>query len=1073
MTDYQIDSRSRCVIQNFSNKRPFSSFLPGIAGKFGTPLWVFYVNRGQAIACFGVQDKDAPIVEFQPANKAYRLTPYESFRTFIKLHNGSSTAFYEPFAPWSVGDQSVMIISSNELELQATNLDLGISTNIRYFLLTNEPFAGLVRQVTIENTSRMDVELEILDGLPVLIPYGIGDRGLKDFSRTLEAWMDVSLLDPGIPFYRMLASSADTDQVAKIQSGHFYLSFDGDGQLLPVLTDPGLVFGQRSDLQTPENFLQNKLEEIAGNNLQTRGKTPCGFAALRSGLAPGTQVQINSLIGNAPDANLVVDHQARLRKTHYLEEKRSEARQLVEELTKGIHTKSGFPEFDAYCRQTFLDNGLRGGFPVILPENEEPRIVYHLFSRKHGDLERDYNLFTLTPEPFSQGNGNFRDINQNRRNDVFFEPRVGDFNIRTFVNLIQPDGYNPLVLKGSIFTVDLQKLERLSARVAIPQPVREVLSKPFRLGELWSVMKDLQADRSEDQEISFDTLLGLADQSIETEFHEGYWIDHWVYNLDLIEDYLGVYPDKKFDLLFGESGYTYYDSQYFVKPRSEKYVSIGGHIRQYASIAMDAEKSALLESRHESPNFVRGDHGKGKVFYSTLFEKLVLISLLKFTTMDPEGMGIEMEAGRPGWYDALNGLPGLLGSSLPETFELQRLVIFLESALVEYKTTINLPAEAALLLRKTMNLIDIYNHNNAPGRDYDYWDSISSARENYRQQVRFGFSGLQESLSGDELLACLQQMMNKMEAGIERIISLDYKPLPTYFFYEVIEYEYIVDEQNQRKMDEFQRPFVHTRKFQRHTLPAFLEGPTKFLKLLPDKQDAARLHSQVMNSELYDQKLGMFRVCTSLANQSFEIGRARAFTPGWLENESIWTHMSFKYLLALLESNLYEDFNTHFQKSLPINMDPQIYGRSPLENCSFLVSSANPDKSLHGAGFVARLSGVAAEFISIWRIMMAGKQPFFMQDGNLNLSFKPVLPSWLFSESGTLSFTFLGQAVVKYYNASKLNTYSSAIRQEKIKLSFTDGNEITIQGDVIGHPFAGWVRDGRVNTIEIFLEENP
>ncbi len=26
-----------------------------------------------------------------------------------------------------------------------------------------------------------------------------------------------------------------------------------------------------------------------------------------------------------------------------------------------------------------------------------------------------------------------------------------------------------------------------------------------------------------------------------------------------------------------------------------------------------------------------------------------------------------MEAGRPGWYDALNGLPGLFGSSMPET----------------------------------------------------------------------------------------------------------------------------------------------------------------------------------------------------------------------------------------------------------------------------------------------------------------------------------------------------------------------------------------------------------------------
>jgi len=37
-------------------------------------------------------------------------------------------------------------------------------------------------------------------------------------------------------------------------------------------------------------------------------------------------------------------------------------------------------------------------------------------------------------------------------------------------------------------------------------------------------------------------------------------------------------------------------------------------------------------------------------------------------------MGIEMEAGKPGWYDALNGLPGLFGSSVGETAELIRLI---------------------------------------------------------------------------------------------------------------------------------------------------------------------------------------------------------------------------------------------------------------------------------------------------------------------------------------------------------------------------------------------------------------
>jgi hypothetical protein len=130
MTDYYIDQNSRFVIKDFSKKRSFSSFLPGIAGMLGIPLWVFYVNRGQAIASFGVKDKDSPIMEFQPANKAYRITPYEGFRTFIKLQRNNSTSFYEPFVPWSSGDQSQMFIGMNELEIQTTNLKNGLNTTV-------------------------------------------------------------------------------------------------------------------------------------------------------------------------------------------------------------------------------------------------------------------------------------------------------------------------------------------------------------------------------------------------------------------------------------------------------------------------------------------------------------------------------------------------------------------------------------------------------------------------------------------------------------------------------------------------------------------------------------------------------------------------------------------------------------------------------------------------------------------------------------------------------------------------------------------------------------------------------
>ncbi len=59
----------------------------------------------------------------------------------------------------------------------------------------------------------------------------------------------------------------------------------------------------------------------------------------------------------------------------------------------------------------------------------------------------------LAPTFLSQGNGNYRDVNQNRRNDVWFNRDVKDSSLINFLNLIQADGYNPLIVKGAIFVI--------------------------------------------------------------------------------------------------------------------------------------------------------------------------------------------------------------------------------------------------------------------------------------------------------------------------------------------------------------------------------------------------------------------------------------------------------------------------------------------------------------------------------------------------------------------------------------------------------------------------------------------
>ena len=102
-------------VEGYNHAEPFSSFLPGIAGKWGIPTWCFYVNRGQAIASFGVRDKDGQILEFQSFNQACMRIDREGFRTFLRVGDKS---VHEPFSrDASARVQQTMDVAPGELTL--------------------------------------------------------------------------------------------------------------------------------------------------------------------------------------------------------------------------------------------------------------------------------------------------------------------------------------------------------------------------------------------------------------------------------------------------------------------------------------------------------------------------------------------------------------------------------------------------------------------------------------------------------------------------------------------------------------------------------------------------------------------------------------------------------------------------------------------------------------------------------------------------------------------------------------------------------------------------------------------
>ncbi len=1068
---YRLKSDGEFVISNYNFSRPFADFFPGIAGKYGIPMWTFYVNRGQGIASFGTKDKDHSILEFFPADKAWQLVSLRGFRTFIKLANGKDIAYYEPFhnglANFGFKITNSMHITSYDLRIKENNLSLGLETEVEYFTVPNDSYAALVRIVTIKNTSRSNKKIQLLDGLPQIIPFGTGNLFLKKLSRTIEAWMTVKNLENCVPFYKLDVDPTDRPEVVHIKEGNFYLGFHyrkNKPCIIKPIIDPTAVFGPVTDLSCPYNFLHEKNFNYPEGQI-SRNKTPSGMLLLDMELQKGEAKTFFALAGYMRSQEILNASLKRITAPGYLQQKRKENREIILGLQQDIATESSSPEFDLYAKQTYLDNIMRGGYPVLF-KSARNTSVFYLYARKHGDLERDYNKFQLEPSYFSQGNGNYRDINQNRRSDIWFNPEIGEHNVITFFNLLQADGFNPLVVKGMRFalkaSVDLKNTlagmveEKYLARLEL------FVTKPFTPGSFLFFLEEAGIKLKTTPEKLLNTVIECSLEQQDAEHGEGFWTDHWTYNLDLLKNYLGVYPEKLKELVFEKKAFTFFDNTEVVRPREEKYILRDKAVRQLHSVIPDNTKRELIKKRNAPHNIVRTQNGLGEIYQTTMINKLLCLAANKLASLDPSGIGIEMEANKPNWFDALNGLPALFGSSLCETLELKRLLLFIRSALEKTALAkVYVSAETYQFLVDLGRLVQDYLGSDNANRDYIYWDKSSALKEQYRHQTKLGFSGKENELDCAYLASILDNAIRKLDIGIAKARDEKKDIYCAYFMHEVAEHQPL------------KAPAVKPTRFIQKRLPLFLEAQMHALRLTQDTKKARSLYRALKDSALYDKKLKMYKVTAALADMPEEIGRCRVFTPGWLENESIWLHMEYKYLLEVLSAGLCEEFYDDFRKALIPFQDPARYGRNILENSSFLVGSAFPDKELHGNGFVARLSGSTAEFLQIWRTINVGKRPFRLDaGGRLSLKFEPLLAGWLFTkDSKTYSFNFLGKIRVTYHNPARKNTFGSNNAViKKILLTDANGKKSEINSDTVPSPYAQQIRSRQIQRIDISLE---
>lgn len=1050
---YYFDDRDGFVIENYNDLPPFAGFLPGIAGVLGRPAWVFYVNRGQGVASFGVRNKDGAFLEFFPADKAYQLTSSRGFRTFLKIGEGFRTTAYEPFQRGAGAKvRQRMRVTPHEIGIEEVNPALGLSIRADMFTLPEAPVSGLVRRVEIANLTSGPKRLQIVDGLPQVQPYAMNQWILKFMSRTAEAFMRVEGADGNRPFYRLRVWPTDSPQVEPVEAGNFFIGLL-DGELNPAIVDPECVFGLAGDFAAAERFFSTVDLDLANQVLANQ--TPAAMQTLAFDLAAGESRVFYGIYGHAASAEVFEQFVAEARSNAYLERKRIRNRELIDALYRRAFTATAKPLFDQHAQQCYLDNGLRGGFPTSVPGRQ----ILYLFGRKHGDLERDYNDFLLQDTPYSEGNGDFRDVLQNRRVDVFFEPALGDRNIRYFFNLIQPDGYNPCSLRNWRFVVD--SAQNLSHYFAVVPGLEALLAREFKYAELWQLL-DSASDRAD--ELIGEILAGA--QTVEdAEFDRGYWSDHWTYLVDLLVAYQAIFPDRLPDLFLGNP-YTFFDPTHFVAPRAAKYHATANGLRQYGAVQFSEAKKALIEARTSRRYQVRWQRGTGAIVYTTLLGKILTLVANKLASLDPAGIGIEMEADRPGWCDALNGLPGILGSAVNETIELLRLVDFTTEALAGRDGIAVLPAELAELIDGLHALLTTPNLSAA-----QFWRDSGALKEAYRERVFMGFDGEQREFAWAAVRAFLGEVSSHLKGAIAKAKTPE--GIATYFAYEA---------KNDRSLE---GGTVADLQFEPKPLPLFLEGFVHALRIA-DTSEARRLYDAVRTSELFDGKLGMYRLNAPLGEQALDLGRIGVFNYGWLENGSIFLHMHYKFVLEMLRAGLVDEFYANIEQLLVAFRDPAQYKRNPVENSSFLVSSGfSVDARQHGRGCVARLSGSTVEFLHLWTHLFLGPRPFGVEQGALRFQPTPVLHSSLFTEQAQILKPFgdeeslpeasaacaiFGSTLLVYLNPQRINTFGAGgASPRRYHLHWRDGSTQTVTSAYLEGKNAEALRRGEFRRVDVEL----
>lgn len=639
----EIEGESYFRIERSSEMAPFLINLVSANNH-----WLFISSNGALTA--GRRNADTALFPYCTQDKLFEQSSTVGSASMLWVDRSEYGAprFWEPFKEANHGETIQRNLYKNQTgnKLIFEELNFAVGVSFRYLWTFSDLF-GFARKAWVENLLQEPVRVRILDGIQNLVPYGLDQAFVNQYSNLSDAYKKSELL-PGANLGVFYLSSIPTDRAEPSEGLRctiaWHFGIEAKATLLSsrqrdafrngkTLASEKDVRGMRgsylieSDIELDAGGVKNwwlvaeinqdaaQVESLKlalnspsiGERLEVDIKKNASDLRLKVASADGLSLTSDRLRDSRHYSNTlfnimrggVFSDAFQVNVSDFVDYIESRNRSVFSGLKDRLESKFGDRAKVDYDELVQWVSESGEGNLIRLAREYLPLT----FSRRHGDPSRPWNRFSIETQdkmgnPVLGYEGNWRDIFQNWEALACSYPGFLEGMIFRFLNSSTVDGYNPYRITRD--GIDWETIEADSP---------------------WSNI--------------------------------GYWGDHQIiYLLKLLETSVRYHPDVLRAML-GESIFTYAHVPYRIRSFSD----IWENPRE--TIDFSDEDAAKINDRCSAI----GTDGKllansdGKIVEATLVEKLLVPLLSKLSNLIPDG-GIWMNTQRPEWNDANNALVG-------------------------------------------------------------------------------------------------------------------------------------------------------------------------------------------------------------------------------------------------------------------------------------------------------------------------------------------------------------------------------------------------------------------------------